>query len=490
LLTQWRRGWAACEPAFCQRRTWERSERLALSLLACLGRRTVTNVVAASGRQALDWTADYRFFSEDRWTPEDLFDPVIGGILEGLPPGAPFVASVDDTHRRKTGRHIPGIAYARDPMSPPFHVNLIRGQRFLQLTGLRPALDGAAMASGSASPARGIPLRFLAAPPAPKPGSKAPPEAWAEYRRQQRLHSLSQRAVGAMAELRHRLDTRFNQIRRTLLVCGDGSYTNRIVLRGLPSRTTFIGRIRSDAKLHALPAPADAPAGRGRRRRYGPQRPTPEQIRQDDSVPWQAVRAFAAGQVREFRVKTLSPVLWRKAGCDLPVRIVVIAPVGYRLRHGSRLLYRKPAYLVCTDPDMPLAALLQYYIWRWEIEVNHRDEKQLIGVGEAQVRDPASVERVPAFAVAAYAHLLLAGERAFDGETAPARALPKWRARDPKPRLSTLDFLHELRKELWGNALRPTARNFLRFVRASTPDTKPSKFIPSLMASVLTASGP
>jgi len=29
--------------------------------------------------------------------------------------------------------------------------------------------------------------------------------------------------------------------------------------------------------------------------------------------------------------------------------------------------------------------LIQYYFDRWQIEVNHRDEKSLLGVGQAQV---------------------------------------------------------------------------------------------------------
>jgi len=44
--------------------------------------------------------------------------------------------------------------------------------------------------------------------------------------------------------------------------------------------------------------------------------PTPEQLRQDDAVPWQEVTAFAAGQVHTFRVKTLAPLLWKTAGAD------------------------------------------------------------------------------------------------------------------------------------------------------------------------------
>jgi hypothetical protein len=80
-----------------------------------------------------------------------------------------------------------------------------------------------------------------------------------------------------------------------------------------------------------------------------------EALRTDDSVPWQTIEAFAAGKRHVFKVKTLGPVLWRKSGADCPLRVVVIAPIGYRLRNGLRLLYRQPAFLICTDPDMILA---------------------------------------------------------------------------------------------------------------------------------------
>ena len=140
--------------------------------------------------------------------------------------------------------------------------------------------------------------------------------------------------------------------------------------------------------------------------------PTPDGLRQDDNVPWQEVTAFAAGKVHTFRVKTIAAVLWKKTGAQCPLRLLVIAPVGYRLRKGSKVLYRQPAFLICTDPDLPLDQLLQDYVWRWEIEVHHRDEKQLVGVGEAQVRSPQSVDRQPAFAVAGYALLLPAAARA------------------------------------------------------------------------------
>ena len=49
---------------------------------------------------------------------------------------------------------------------------------------------------------------------------------------------------------------------------------------------------------------------------YGAPAPTPDQLRQGDSVPWQNVAAFAAGKRHDFRVKTMDPVLWRKSGAD------------------------------------------------------------------------------------------------------------------------------------------------------------------------------
>jgi hypothetical protein len=43
---------------------------------------------------------------------------------------------------------------------------------------------------------------------------------------------------------------------------------------------------------------------------------------------------------------------------------------GYRLREGSKLLYRQPAFLICTDSTLSVQHLLQSYLWRWDIEVN------------------------------------------------------------------------------------------------------------------------
>ena len=474
-------GSAAC--AFRQRRTAQRGARLALSQLVCPGRHTVTGLLYTCGRQFQDWSGDYRLFSRDQWAARELFAGIAQSLLELIPRDDPLVVAMDDTLLRKTGTKIPGVGYRRDPLSPAFQVNLVRGQRFLQLSGLLPA--GAAPAG-----ARAIPLRFEHVPPVPKPGKKASDEEKKAYRRRQKVENLSTRGVTLLRQLREELNQRHHDGQRLLIVGVDGGYTNKTVLKGLPEHTTLIGRIRKDAALFRPVTPQDqAPVGT--RRRYGQPACTPEQLRQDESVPWQEVTAFAAGQLHIFRVKTRGPLLWKTAGADRPLRLVVIAPVGYRLRKNSKLLYRQPAYLICTDLTLPLAAVVQDYVWRWGVEVNHRDEKQTVGVGEAQVRSPESADRQPAFAVAAYAALLLAAARVYgvDAEQG-SLPLPKWQARQPRQRISTQELIRELRSEVYAYGIRQLTDDSKPFATPEQVVTKaPESQLPALSALLYAATG-
>jgi hypothetical protein len=259
---------------------------------------------------------------------------------------------------------------------------------------------------------------------------------------------LSQVGVQVIASLRGALDQHIDTALRQLIVLVDGSYTNKTVLSQLPPRTTLIGRIRKNAKLHeALPA-----ANTNRRRLYGPLALTPEQVLKDESIPVQPVKAFIAGRVQNINVKTVTPRFWSKAGADKPLRLVVIKPLGYRLSAGSKLLYRDPAFLICTDVNLSIDALVQAYVYRWEIECNHRDEKSFIGVAEGHVRNPEAVRRLPQLQVASYSLLLLASLLSHGfGRTGDFLPLPKWR-RTPSLRPSILDLLNLLRSQLFERA--------------------------------------
>jgi hypothetical protein len=245
---------------------------------------------------------------------------------------------------------------------------------------------------------------------------------------------------------------------RDLWVAVDGSYTNRTVLNHLPDRTTLIGRIRSDAKLYYPPV-ADHQTGAGRKRLYGLPAPTPEEVRTNESIAWQPVQAYASGKLHEFKVKVLKNLRWRGSGKQA-LQLLIIAPLRYRLSQGTRLLYRDPAYLICTDPEIPPEKLLQAYLWRWGIETNFRDEKTLFGTGQAQVRNPASVRSVPQMMVASYSLLLLASIKLWGVKgRSQAENLPKWQDPNKKLRASTNDLIKQLRADLWADSIASVNKN-------------------------------
>lgn len=460
LLQSWR-------GVFSQERTFQRARRLTFGLLTCLRMHLTSTAICATGRQFQDWSADYRVCSRSPWEPRQLFDVVLGRLPERLPsPEAPVFAALDDTILKKTGRPIPGVKILRDPMSPPFHVNFCYGLRFVQVSAL-------VSPSHEAGPARALPVRFDFAPPANKPKKNAPAEAWAKYKEEQKTRTLTLAGLAAVASLRTSLDQRPDTSQRQLIVSGDGSYTNRNFLRPLPERTTYIGRIRKDAKLHH-PLPAREGKAQGRPRRYGPVAPTPEQILKDDSIPVIQVKCFAAGQVREMPVKVFRTVYWRKAGVAMPLQLVIVKPLGYRLRNGSKLLYRNPAFLICTDPELDLTTLVQAYVNRWEIECNHRDEKSLLGVAQGQVWNPNSVRRLPQLQGAGYSLLLLASILSSGFQrTDQYLPLPKWRRKSIRP--SLLDLLALLRDQIFATAANAPLLNFDDFAAANPPVAKSQK---------------
>jgi len=231
---------------------------------------------------------------------EEIIAPLFAqAVADPTLASAPRVyTGTDDPLLRKTGQKIPGTTYARDPLSPPFQVNLVLGQRFVQTSLLiQPA--------GSEHPWRALPVSFSPAP------------------------------------------------------------TPKIPKRGSAEQQTA---------------------------------------------------------VKEF-------------------------PAGYRLRKGSQLRYREPAFLITTDLTTPAAELIAAYLARWEVEVNFRDEKTLLGVGQAQVRSPQSVARAPAFLAACYALLLWSNIRVFgDHRTDAFKKLPRWRHAEPV-RPSTRDLLRLLQQQ-------------------------------------------
>lgn len=408
---------------------------LAVGMLCGEKPKTITSAIEWLGRDQEDWSSQYRFFSQSQWDRTALFDPILAEVLRCHPdPLAAFFFGQDDTLIRKTGKKIPGTAYARDPLSPPFNVNFVLGQRFLQTSFLT-------RSPHTFGPSRSLPVAFTHAPPLKAAGRRSEHQQ-VIIKELRKKSTLSHFAVIERNILRMRVD-RNGYSDRKIVMAVDGSFANKIYLRDLPHDTTVVARIRKNAHLRKYLPPEE----RSGRRKYGEDLPTPEKVLSDDSIPFSTFKVYVAGEVRELKYKCIRSICWPQATLDKPLMLIVIKAAGYRLRKNSRLLYRQPAFLIVTDLGLPAEEVIEAYLARWEVEVNFREEKTTLGVGQAQVWNDKSVERAPVFLVACYSALLLTSEKVFGNERSAAfDPLPRWRNLLPK-RPSLRDMIRLLRKE-------------------------------------------
>lgn len=432
LLSEWLSITEDWRAVFPQQRTFKRAVRQALGSLLCLGRRCLTRIIWTHGGQNRSWSAEYFLHSRCQWDPQELFRPVLKRALRYCPQRLVGVA-LDDTRLRKTGRCIPQAFHQRDPLSPPFHLNLVLGLRFLQASLLVPLHRTSAVGT------RALPIRFQEVSRVKRPGKKASDEAQKQYLEESKKRNLSRSFVEMAKQLRQELDQAGGE-RKILVLAVDGSFCNRTCFGDVPERSILLARARKDSKLCFR-------AAEGTRRFYGTEKFTPEQVRKDENILWKTTKIFYGGKRRKIRYKEVLHVHWQRGAAKLPLRLIVVAPTPYRKSKSKRLYYRDPAYLLTTDLRSPAKQLLQIYFDRWQIEVNHREEKDTLGVGEAQLWNVTSVPKQPVLAVAAYSALLLASLRAFGAERGKQYAeLPKWRRNARRP--SCLDLITLLRKEM------------------------------------------
>jgi hypothetical protein len=357
-------------------------------------RKTITHAIRLLGLENKDFSKHYKLYSRSTWDSRKLFQPIIEKAIP-LGPASYIQLAADYTSVKKTGKHIPDAVLMRDPMSPKFRHNLMLGISFLHVAITLPCYNF------SNTAARSLPIRWQCIPRMKKPNKNSSQEEWEKYLQFQQANNRSKLFVKTIQEVRDAIDKAGGGDKK-LLVALDGDFCNRHVLTTECEKTEFIIRTRKTIKLCFR-------AAENGRRFYAKEKFTPEEVIQDETIEWKKARIFHGGEFREVSYKEINSVHWQ-GGCKRrELRLIVIRPIPYRRTKTGRLLYRQAAYLLCTDLVLAIEKVLQTYFDRWEIEVNHREEKHFLGVGQAQLRNQKSVEKQPALMVAAYSAILLAG---------------------------------------------------------------------------------
>lgn len=437
--TEFERLIGTWRPSFHQGRTFERTKKTILGLLACPGRATITNSIVYRGLEQEHWSPDYECFSRASagWTARDLFK---WALLEGVketPTDSQIVIALDDTGLPKWGTAIPQVGWIHNGMAPKFlDKPICRGMRMLHAALLIPTYVGHRPLAVS--------VAFEPAPAAPKPKKKAQltEEQLAEYEVYKKECSLPRRASRLIKVFREVLDQAGYQDRKLLLVV-DGSYTCSEVVRNLPERTNLVGRFRKNAKLRS---PVRVKTGKTI---YGDELERPESIRTNAEYPEMRMKCHYGRGLNTIKNKQIYRVYWPEGTRNKLMRMIILTPAMKSKSKAKRKpSYTQPAYLLTTDLTTETTELIQAYGSRWQIEQLHRDGKNGLGIGQVQAYSEQANERVHGAQMAGYSMLLLAAHRAFGGERAKVIPnLPKWR-KTPPERISVDQLVGLLRNAL------------------------------------------
>jgi len=347
------------------------------------GRRVVTRILrAGDGLEVKSFSCYHRFFSQARWSPDEIGRVMLGWILKFIPRDAPIIVAVDDTLNRKTGRHIWAAGMHHDPLlSTAQRVFFSFGHNFVVLS---------------------IQVRFPFAPHKTwslpilmrlyrgkqkkgKPGGErkaigqAPPR---EYRTRPQLASEMIALLASWLP------------ERTIQVLGDSEYAGQSISRRLPPNVHLTSRMVMNAALYDLP-PKHQKNRRGAPRKKGRRLDSPAQLAASKNVCWTKTRATLYDRRVRVCYKTCLALWYNSAGAR-PLRIVVVRDPSGR---------RKDDCFFSTDLSLSPKAILELFALRWPLEVAFYNAKQFLGLEDPQNRTPKAVQRTAPLAL--YLHDLV-----------------------------------------------------------------------------------
>ena len=406
-----------------RQRTWRAAEALLLGAILAPGRRTVTSVLRVLGLAAERHFVNYhRVLSRAVWSPRRGSRILLGLLVRAFVPTGPVVIGLDDTIERRRGHKIDAVGIYRDPVRAS-------RQQFVKTAGLRWL---SAMLLAPIPWARrvwALPVLTVLAPSA----------RYARERglRYKRLTDWTRQVVG---QLHRWLPT------RRLIVVTDGSFAIVALLEALAPMATCITRVRLDAQLYA-PAPPHRPGARGRPRRKGARLPSLATQSLEPATRWQAVTlAHWYGAGPRTVALTSGTAVWYSGHALVPVRWVLIRPAP-----GAPL-----EALVATDLALAPAAILQYFLQRWQVEVTFEEARRNLGVEtQRQWSAPAIARTTPVLLSLVSLVTLLATDLARAGRLPIADAAWYHKA---TPTFS--DALAAVRAALWRDRVATHAQIF------------------------------
>jgi hypothetical protein len=350
-------------------RVWDWVQVLVIGAILTPGQRTVAAVLRVMGLSDERQFQNYhRVLNRARWSSREVSRRLLGVLVEALVPvGGRVVVGMDETIERRRGAKIAAKGIYRDP---------VRSSRshFVKTSGLRWISMQVLAEIPWAGRIWGLPFLTVL----------APSERY-NVERGRRHKTLPDWGRQMIRQLRRWLPE------RALVVVADSTYAVVELLADaarLPRPVTMVTRLRLDAALYD-PAPPREPGTKGRPRVKGERQPTLAARLLDPDTAWATLTVpWYGGGTAQVEAAT-GTALWYHAGDPtVALRWVLLRdPTGQF----------EPQALLSTDPTVPSAQIITWFVARWPLEVTFHEVRAHLGVEtQRQWSDLAILRTTPA----------------------------------------------------------------------------------------------
>jgi hypothetical protein len=351
-------------------------------------RRTVLGMLRAGGIER-HHSAFHRMFATAKWSIDIVGLSVYDLIRKLIPQTTVFLAG-DDTLLNRRGLKIFGTGMHRDPLLSSRGFTVVRwGHCWVVLC---------VVIESPRTPGHYFALPILARLYLNKKSS----EKWNRaYRTKPEM----------MLEMLKAVQT--HDRRQPLHFLGDSAFTSSSMLHRIPPEIAVTGRIGCNSRIHA-PAPPRK-EGRGRPRVRGERLDTPEEMLDAKGLRRVDLKLYES-TLYKVRLAEQSGFLF-----NAPKRAVKVVAIEHqRGGRGREVFYS-------TETDAEATQILEWFSWRWPIEVTFHDSKQHLGLGEAENRKTKAVRRTVPTGLLMYSLVILWHECV---RKKPAPSLRKWTGKD------------------------------------------------------------
>ena len=406
--------------AFCplfSNRVWKCAHVLFIGAILAPGKRTVSSALRVMGLSDECHFQNYhRVLNRASWSCRKASLILLRMLLDTFVPSGPLVLGLDDTIERRWGGKIQARGIYRDPVrSSDSHFVKTSGLRWLSLMLL----------ADIPWAGRVWALPFLSV--------LAPSERyWQQRGRKPKL--LSDWARQLLLQVQHWFPT------RTLVVVADGAFASLQLLSDWAGRRrpiTCITRLRLDARLFR-PAPPRKKGTMGRPRLVGSRLPSLQQILTRRNTVWQRLKVRNwYGEAQRLVEVTSGTAVWYHTGLPpVPIRWVLVRdPKG---KFETRAL-------LCTQLDQDPRQILQWFLWRWQVEVTFQEVRVHLGVETQRQWSHLAIARTTPVLLGLFSVITLLAHRLSGAGELPIRQAAWYRKTQP----TFSDAIALIREQLW-----------------------------------------